>query len=115
MVDADPILNPKKQPQPRLMYGIDLLSWWLPAIAGVLSILAGLAALGHIDVLAASLGIAGGAASGFGVFFANWAACVRDERLKIAYALASLGVERADQAQRSHPIGMTFPRKSGRG
>ena len=106
MFDAEPLLFPKKEPAPRLMAAIDALSWWLPGVAGVLSIFAGLSALDGWNAVAALLGIGGGAAGAFGVFFANWASRVRDERLRVAYAVASLGVEMADGVQRSLPSGI---------
>jgi hypothetical protein len=101
--DADPLLFQKKEPPPWAMAIIDTLSWWLPAGAGVLSIGAGLAALNRLDVPAALLGIGGGAASGFGVFFANWASRVWDQRLRLAYSVGSLGVSMADRAQGNPP------------
>jgi len=85
---------------------IDALSWFLPAVAAVSSVGAGIAALSHADACAALLGIGGGAIGFVGVVFANWASRIRDGRLAIAHAVASLGLDVAAHTQSRLPSGI---------
>jgi hypothetical protein len=99
----DPLLNPKKEPSPRIMWLIDTASWVLPVLAAILAVGAGVEALTHDDSVAAILGIAGGVISAAGVLATGWASKIRDERMAVAHALGNLSLNIASDAMSRTP------------
>lgn len=103
MTDSNPLLNPPKEPSARMMKLIDGSTWVLPIGAAILSSGAAVAALLHADLWAAIFGIVAGILGAAGVITTNVASRIRDNRLSVTHAVASLGVDMADQAQRANP------------
>ncbi len=103
MVDYDALINPPKQMPPRLVGIVDRLSWFLPAVAALLSAWGGLEALQKADGLAAWLGIGAGVVGALGVVFTNLSSRVRDDQLKMALSSSALGIDMAGQALSHHP------------
>jgi hypothetical protein len=103
--DTDPLLNPPKEPSANWCRVIDFLSWTLPVCAAVLSVGSGIATLQGIDKVGAILGIFGGIAGAGGVIFTGWASRIRDGRLAVTHALASLGFDIAQGTQSELPPG----------
>jgi hypothetical protein len=97
MTDIDAILNPPREPSPRVMARIDRLSLLFPALSAVLSAFAGSAALIGATPSAALLSIVAGCISAAGVFFTSWAWKVRDGRQAVAHALAGAALEEANR------------------
>jgi hypothetical protein len=96
---AGPLLNPPKEPPAWAVGIIDALSWAFPVAAAGLSVWGGAEALNRADDWAAALGIVGGVSAALGVLFTGWSSRIRDGRLAVAYAVASLGVDLASSAQ----------------
>lgn len=102
-VGYDPLLNPKKEPSPRLAWLIDTAACVLPVLAAILSIGAGWEALRHDDSVVACLGIAGGVVSAAGVLATGQASKIRDERMAAALSLGSLSLDIASDAMSRTP------------
>jgi hypothetical protein len=102
-IETKALLNPPWQPSARLALVIDSLSWALPVIAALTSIGGGIAALQNVDNLAAGLGIFAGIASAAGVLFTGLASRIRDNRLTVTHAVASLGLDIAEGTQSMYP------------
>jgi hypothetical protein len=100
----DPLLNPKKEPSPRIMWLIDTASWVLPVLAAILSVGAGVEAPRHEDGVAAFLGIGGGIISAAGVLATGWASKIRDQRMAVAFALGNLSLNIASDAVSRTPV-----------
>ena len=103
IADYDPLINPPKEPPPRVTETVDFLSWALPVIAAILSVLGGVEALYQADRCAALFAISGGIVSALGVLATNWASRIRDVRLSQARNLGALGVDMADYAMKRTP------------
>jgi hypothetical protein len=103
MTDYGPLLYPPKEPPAPVMTAIDALSWALPALAALLSVLGGLAALNKADASAAILSIAAGVIGAAGVIFTNWASRVRDGRLRVTHGVADLAFDTAADVDRRNP------------
>ena len=98
MSQADALLNPKPEMSPWAVCTIDVLSWALPAIAALLSVCCGVAALWKSEAWAAALGIAGGIVGASGVWFTNWASRIRDDRLARVQSLSAASMSMAGNA-----------------
>lgn len=103
IADYDPLIIPPKEPPPRVTETVDFLSWALPVIAAILSVLGGVEALYQADRCAALFAISGGIVSALGILATNWASRIRDVRLSQARNLGALGVDMADYAMKRTP------------
>lgn len=71
MADFASLLNPTKEPPPRLMKAIDLCSWALPALGALFACMGGWFVLHIADQFAASFSIAGDVIGALGVLATN--------------------------------------------
>ncbi len=86
------------EPLPNIVWVVDLLALALPAVAAILAIISGVAALEHQDQTAAICGIVSGIISAIGVVVTGQAAKLQTQQLRHTLALANLGVEMANTA-----------------
>ena len=86
------------EPSPSTVWIVDLLALALPAVAAILAIISGVAALEHQDQTAAICGIVSGVISAIGVVVTGQAAKLQTQQLRHTLALANLGVEMANKA-----------------
>ena len=98
LADYLTLIDPPKPLHPVVQKGIDAASLALPTVAAVLAISGGICAFHGWNAAAAILGTVGGAVSALGVIFTGWASRLRDQQLRTAYAVGSLGVDMADRA-----------------
>ena len=96
-IEPNALLNPPWDPGPKWTRLLDICSWGFPIAAGVLSVLAGIAALYGANSYAAILGILAGVASAAGVMFTGITSRIRDGHLAVARAVASLGLDIASR------------------
>lgn len=92
MTDMNALLNPPWDPGPIWARIFDHLSWVLPILAGLLSV----GAVLSFHDIRVWCGVAAGIISAGGVIFTGLASRVRDGRLAVAQATASLGIGLAD-------------------
>ena len=95
-LESNALLNPPWNPGPTWGRAFDILSLALPAVAGLLSIAAGICSLQSAGSYAAVLGILAGVISAFGVIFTSLASRIRDGRIAVAYAVGSHGLDLAN-------------------
>jgi len=88
--DLNPLINPPKVPGPKATCAIDILSWALPALAALLSVIGGVVAFEGFDKMAAILGTVAGLASAIGIIFTGKSSKIRDYRLAYTHALSEL-------------------------
>lgn len=98
MADLTSILGPYAYPAPWKVLWADRSSRWLPGLAAVLAIGAGVASLpGQAPSLAAWFGVAGGVLGAAATWATNYSSRVRDAELRRVQALTDMNRELADR------------------
>jgi len=105
VADLTSAFDPKAYYSPRVVLWIDRASWAVPAVAAVLSGIAGWQSMpGQNPSIAAWCGIGGGVVSAAGVWVTNYSSRIRDAELRRAQALADIAQGNADMALARLPL-----------